>query len=236
MTSALACVGLAVSDETGLDWLVTRAHRAAREIGVFGGVHVGRWQDDSGATLILGWRSGELLDFLPAYTATSGGLLAGCHLINDSVASAAVVDADGRQLTAMAFDAKQYRQLRSRLSARSGPAETRSSPPPQRDGSLTSSPRCYPTRTGNTTPSLASSPTGTKQCSPRPQPDDPTATSATSTRPRLRSWRRGDWTIGPIAGSGGVQQETNLAGPAAGRVRLSVPRLLVFFPELAVVS
>jgi hypothetical protein len=64
-------VGLAVSDETGLDWLVTRAHRAVRQIGVFGGVHVGRWQDDSGATLILGRRSGELLDFIPVYTATS---------------------------------------------------------------------------------------------------------------------------------------------------------------------
>jgi hypothetical protein len=47
----------------------------------------------------LGWRPGELLDFIPAYTATRGGLLAGCHLINDSVASAAVVDADGHQLT-----------------------------------------------------------------------------------------------------------------------------------------
>lgn len=57
----------------------------------------------------------------------------------------------------------------SRLSARS-PAETRSSPPPQRDGSLTSSPRCYPTRTGTTTPSLASSPTGNKQCSPSSPP------------------------------------------------------------------
>jgi hypothetical protein len=122
VTSALACVGLAVSDETGLDWLVTRAHRAVREIGVFGGVHVGRWQDDSGATLVLGWRSGELLDFIPAYTASSGGLLSGCHLINDSVASAAVVDADGRQLTAMAFEAEQYRQLHALGSPVSGPA------------------------------------------------------------------------------------------------------------------
>jgi hypothetical protein len=65
VSSTLACVGLAVSDETGLDWLVTRAHRAVREIGVFGGLHVGRWQDDSGAALILGWRSGELLDSSP---------------------------------------------------------------------------------------------------------------------------------------------------------------------------
>ena len=122
MTSALACVGLAVSDETELGWLVTSAHRAVRETGVFGGVHVGRWQDDSGAALILGWRSGELLDFIPAYAAASGGLLSDCHLINDSVASAAVVDTDGQQLTAMAFEAEQYRQLRALGQPVSGPA------------------------------------------------------------------------------------------------------------------
>src|SRR5689334_7909231 len=62
VTSALACVGLAVRDATELDWLVTSAHRAVREIGIFDGVHMGRWQDDSGAALIVGWRSAELLD------------------------------------------------------------------------------------------------------------------------------------------------------------------------------
>jgi hypothetical protein len=121
VTSALACVGLAVSDETGLGWLVTSTHRAVRETGVFDGVHAGRWQDDSSAALILGWRSGELLDFIPAYTAISGGLLSQCHLINESVASAAVVDAGGRQLTAMAFEAEQYRQLRALGHPVSGP-------------------------------------------------------------------------------------------------------------------
>src|SRR6476660_5522987 len=63
VTSALACVGLAVSDETELRQLVTRAHQAVRETGVFDGVHAGRWEDDSGAALVLGWRSGELVDF-----------------------------------------------------------------------------------------------------------------------------------------------------------------------------
>jgi hypothetical protein len=44
VASALACVGLSVSDEAGLGCLVTSAHRAVRDTGVFGGVHVGRWQ------------------------------------------------------------------------------------------------------------------------------------------------------------------------------------------------
>jgi hypothetical protein len=122
VTSALACVGLAVSDETELRQLVTRAHRAADETGVFDGVHVGRWEDDSGAALVLGWRSGELLDFIPAYTAGSGGLLADCRLINGVVASARVTDTSGEQLTAMTFAAEQYRQLRAHGEPVSGPA------------------------------------------------------------------------------------------------------------------
>ena len=122
VASNLACIGLAVNDGTELGQLVTAAHRSARQIGVYNGVHVARWQDDSGAALILGWRSGELLDLIPAYTAASGGLLSGCHLINESVASAAVVDAEGEQLSAMAFDAEQYRQLQSLGQPVSGPA------------------------------------------------------------------------------------------------------------------
>ena len=117
-----SCIGLAVSDGTELAQLVTAAHRSARQIGAYNGVHVARWQDDSGAALILGWRSGELLDLIPAYTAASGGLLSGCHLINESIASAAVVDAEGEQLTAMAFDAEQYRQLQALGQPVSGPA------------------------------------------------------------------------------------------------------------------
>ena len=122
VASALACVGLAVSDETELRQLVTRAHRAAGETGVFDGVQVGRWEDDSGAALVLGWRSGELLDFIPAYTAGSGGLLADCRLVNDCVAFAKVTDTSGEQLTAMTFTAEQYRELRALGTPVSGPA------------------------------------------------------------------------------------------------------------------
>ena len=92
------------------------------ETGVFDGVHVGRWEDDSGAALVLGWRSGELLDFIPAYTAGSGGLLADCRLVNDCVAFAKVTDTSGEQLTAMTFAAEQYRELRAHGTPVSGPA------------------------------------------------------------------------------------------------------------------
>ncbi|HET9968553.1 MAG TPA: hypothetical protein VFQ68_09975 [Streptosporangiaceae bacterium] len=53
MSSALACVGLAVSDDAEFNLLLKHALTDIREIGTFGGVYVGRWQDDSGAALIL---------------------------------------------------------------------------------------------------------------------------------------------------------------------------------------
>ena len=122
MSSALACVGLAVSDEAEFSWLLKSACTAIREIGTFDGVHVGRWQDDSGAALILGLHDGKLVDFSFAYTGANGGLLAECRLLHETIAFAKVVDADGHQLTAMAFEAEQYRQLLAHGQQVSGPA------------------------------------------------------------------------------------------------------------------
>ena len=51
------------------------------------------------------------MDFATTYTGSSGGLLADCRLIYESVAFASVTDPDGQQLTTMAFEAEQYRQL-----------------------------------------------------------------------------------------------------------------------------
>ena len=122
MSSALACVGLAVSDDAEFSLLLKHALTGIREIGTFGGVYVGRWQDDSGAALILGLHDGEIADFTFAYAGTSGGLLADCRLIYQSIAWAKVNDADGQQVTAMAFEAQQYRQLLALGHRVSGPA------------------------------------------------------------------------------------------------------------------
>lgn len=122
MASTLACIGLAVNDPAELSQLLNTVQRSVHEVGVYDGVHVGRWQDDSGAALILGWRPGELLDLIPAYAATRGALLSDCHLINEEIASAAVVDTDGEQLTAMAFQAEQYRQIQALGRPVEGPA------------------------------------------------------------------------------------------------------------------
>jgi hypothetical protein len=113
MSSNLACVGLAVDDDQGLGRLVERACTAARPAGTFDGVRVLRWHDPSGAGLVLGLRDQEVVDLLPVFASTAGGMVAGCRLVNESVASAAIVDADGEQLTAMAFEAEQYRQIKA---------------------------------------------------------------------------------------------------------------------------
>jgi hypothetical protein len=80
MSSALACIGLVVSDDAEFNLLVKNALTGIREIGTFGGVYVGRWQDDSGAALILGLHDGQLADFTFAYAGTGGALLAGCSM------------------------------------------------------------------------------------------------------------------------------------------------------------
>jgi hypothetical protein len=122
VSSALACIGLAYSDGAELDRMLKSVYPDVREIGFFDDVHVGRRQDDSGAALILGLHASELVDLSPVYTGTSGGLFADCRLISDFIAFAKVIDADGHQLTAMAFEAEQYRQLADLGQRVSGPA------------------------------------------------------------------------------------------------------------------
>lgn len=111
MASNLECVGLAVADAPELGRLIDRVHPAAGPVGSFDGVEVIRWHDPSGAGLVVGIEDRDITDLLPVFASTSGGRIADCRLVNESVASATVVDVDGEQLTAMAFEAEQYRQL-----------------------------------------------------------------------------------------------------------------------------
>jgi hypothetical protein len=64
MASPLACIGLATDGDAGFRQLMSRIAPDVCE-SVVDGVHVGRWQDDSGAALVLGWRGGEITDFIP---------------------------------------------------------------------------------------------------------------------------------------------------------------------------
>jgi hypothetical protein len=113
VSSNLACVGLAVVSAPELGRLLERVRTTARPAGVFEDVEIFRWRDPSGAGLVLGLRNGEVADLLPVFSSTVGGRVSDCRLINSSVASAGIVDGDGEQLTAMAFEPEQWRQLKA---------------------------------------------------------------------------------------------------------------------------
>ena len=121
-SSTLACVGLEVTEPGELIRLLQDAGCAAEPAGTFDGVSVMRWQDPSGAALVIGARDGRVEDLVATYASTAGGMLADCRLVSDCLASAAVVDADGEQLTAMTFEAEQCRQIKAIGQPVAGPA------------------------------------------------------------------------------------------------------------------
>ncbi len=111
VASNLECVGLAVADRAGLQRLVENALTSAQPIGEQDGITVLRWQDQSGARLVMGLRDGKLLDLLPSFAGTPGVRLANVRAINDAVAVADVLDEGGEQLTMLALELEERRFL-----------------------------------------------------------------------------------------------------------------------------
>ncbi|NJC83179.1 hypothetical protein [Planosporangium mesophilum] len=111
MTSNLDCVGLGVDDHAGMDRLIGIALESAESLGQAGGVSVLRWQDSSGARLIVGVRGDEVADLLPSYAGEPGARLASVRAVNEDVVVADVVDEDGQQVTMLAAELEQRRLL-----------------------------------------------------------------------------------------------------------------------------
>lgn len=111
MASNLACVGLAVNDHAGLTDLVGRIWPALVSLGRDGDVEVLRWQDPSGARLILEMAGGEVIGFLPSFAGTAGANLEDAHRANDEVWTVGIFDDEGSQLTAAAVELEQRRLL-----------------------------------------------------------------------------------------------------------------------------
>jgi hypothetical protein len=82
-------------------------HRAAWRLAAsqacVSGSLAGDGGDDSGAALVAGWRSGEFADGMRRLLR---GLLAVCRLASGGVGRAKVSGTDGRQFTAMGFQAR----------------------------------------------------------------------------------------------------------------------------------
>jgi len=111
MASNLSCVGLGVSDVSGLRSLIDRIIPSAVELGRVGDLKVLRWEDPSGARLVLGVTPDDVPDFLPSFAGVPRTQLQGVKMVNDEVAIAAVVDDDGEQLTSLAVELEQRRLL-----------------------------------------------------------------------------------------------------------------------------
>ncbi|MFD2767075.1 hypothetical protein [Micromonospora eburnea] len=111
MTSNLDCVGLGVTDRAGMRRLVDIALAGAERLGEADGVSVLRWQDPSGARLVLGVRGDEVVDLLPSYAGTPGARLADVRAVNEDVAVADVLDDGGEQATMLAAELEQRRLL-----------------------------------------------------------------------------------------------------------------------------
>lgn len=111
MVSNLDCIGLGVSDEQALDEMLAEVLPSCAVVGVAGDVEVRRWQDPSGARLVIGVREAKPFELLPSYAGPVGARLAGVRLLADDVAEADVVDDGAQTLTRAAFELEQRRFL-----------------------------------------------------------------------------------------------------------------------------
>jgi hypothetical protein len=111
MATHLGCIGLGTGGEQDFQRLVAEASKEAQQQEVVRDVRVRRWEDGSGAAVVLGWRGGQLISFMPSFAATSEVRLANCHPVREPVTIAEVQERDGTPITALAAEIEQYRQL-----------------------------------------------------------------------------------------------------------------------------
>lgn len=120
MASNLECVGLGVADKNGLQRLVDRALADGRQMGAADSVTVLRWEDPSGARLVIGVRDRAVCEFLPSFAGEPGARLGGVRMANNEVAIADVVDEDGEQAAMIAVELEQRRLLPAAAGAAAG--------------------------------------------------------------------------------------------------------------------
>ena len=104
MASNLACVGLASASSEELSAVVAKMLPRSISLGKQRGLEVRRWEDSSGARMVLGIRDGSIVEFLPSLASKPGARLARIAALSDEVSTAAVVDEAGDQLTSVAVE------------------------------------------------------------------------------------------------------------------------------------
>lgn len=103
--------------------LVNRVMPLAEPIGQAAGTTLYRWQDPSGARLLLGIDGDDgVTEMLPSFDAAVGARLGSVEFVSDEVASAAVLDEDGEQVTAFTVELEERLLLRAASTPLDGPA------------------------------------------------------------------------------------------------------------------
>jgi hypothetical protein len=120
MASNFECLGLAVSGPEEYEAVVGRALANATPVGRVGDALVVRWQDPSGVRLIASIQDGSVTDLLPSYASEPGAQFADVRMVNDEVATAAVVDEAGEQSTQMAVELEDRAVIRAAGGAHPG--------------------------------------------------------------------------------------------------------------------
>ena len=117
-------IGLGTGSEEQFRRLVLEASRRAQQQETIRNIRVQRWEDESGAAVVMAWRGGrpgaahgspqnspQLVSFIPAFAALSEIRLTQCHPVREPITVANVLDADGTHVTALAAELEQYRHL-----------------------------------------------------------------------------------------------------------------------------
>jgi hypothetical protein len=113
MSSTLACAGLPTSDEQ-LAALLEQILPETQLLGAVGRNRVVRWEDPSGARLVLEVGDDGVVDLLPSFRSGPTVLLGDLESVNRDVVSAWLLDEDGDQLTHACLAIEQRRLLSRR--------------------------------------------------------------------------------------------------------------------------
>ncbi|MEO6349032.1 MAG: hypothetical protein ABIP53_00055 [Candidatus Limnocylindrales bacterium] len=107
MASNLAAVGLAVESEGDLNRMIQSMSHDFKLLGRAAGIDIWRWQDPSGARLIVSTQEDAIRAFTPSFAGTPGARLAAVEAVNDDVSRADVIDDTDHQPTALTLELEQ---------------------------------------------------------------------------------------------------------------------------------
>jgi hypothetical protein len=112
------CLGFRVETSDALAELVERVMPVAERVGTRGrGAETLRWQDESGARLVIDLRKGAVHNVLPSFAGTATASVRDVSALNDDTSSADIVDEHRETITRLAVDIEE-RQLISGTTVR----------------------------------------------------------------------------------------------------------------------